>query len=279
MNLWNYTACRSALAVLCFFSTHTAFSQSDESAKEQIIKMAKAGLPDDVIVAKIRSDRMAAKVQVADLLSLKVAGVSDVVLRALTESSSPVVIPAVTDADDPMAPHDPRVYLFGTTRDGKRKMVPIERAGSNRARTANVWGAAFSYGISKAKIKSELPGRRAATRVSEVRPELYMYFPPTGNLGAADTITSPSQFALIALEVKKETRDTVIGKWGLGSASAGADEKRTLKFAAEKIRPYAYRVAPETKLPAGEYAFITNTGMGGASNAPNVVIFDFGVDQ
>ena len=278
LKLLTTTACRSTVVGLCAFSTLLA---QTATTKEQILSMTKAGLPDDVIVAKIKAGPLTTKMEVADLIGLKSDGVSDGVLRALMDSgtsASSATSPAV-DIDDPLSPHDPGVYVLGTSHDGKRKMVQIERAGSNRAKTANVWGAAFSYGLSKAKVKSELPGRRAAMRVSEVRPEFYMYFPPTGNLGASDTISSPSQFALLSLEVKKETRETAIGKWGLGSASAGADEKRTVKFRADKIRPYAYRVTPEASLPGGEYAFIATSGMGGASAAPTVVIFDFGVDQ
>ena len=49
------------------------------------------------------------------------------------------------------------------------------------------------------------------------------HFPPTGSLGAADTISSPSQFALISLEVKKDHRETSVLKVGFGSASSGTD--------------------------------------------------------
>jgi hypothetical protein len=168
--------------------------------------------------------------------------------------------------------------MMVSQRDGPKKMVLIERAGSGREKTANVWGAAFSYGISKAKIKAEIPGPRAAVRSTEEKPEFYMYFPPTGNLGAADTISSPSQFSLLRLEDKKDRRETTVAKRGFASASAGNDNKRTARFNADKIRPYAYKVKPAEGLKAGEYAFVAATGMGGAASATAVVVFDFGVD-
>jgi hypothetical protein len=105
-----------------------------------------------------------------------------------------------------------------------------------------------------------------------------MYFPPTGNLGATDTISSPSQFALLELEAKKDHRETTIFKIGFASASAGNDEKKTCKFNAEKIRPYAYKVIPDASLKGGEYAFIAATGMTGSAAAANVVVFDFAID-
>jgi hypothetical protein len=154
----------------------------------------------------------------------------------------------------------------------------IDRAGSGHEKTANVWGHAFSYGIAKAKIKAELPGQRATARSNTPKPEFYMYFPPTGNLGAADTISSPSQFSLISLEVKKDHRETAVEKVGFASASAGTDEKRTFKFTSEKIRLYAYKISLDGSLKEGEYAFIAGTSMGGTASSGSVVIFDFGVD-
>ena len=186
--------------------------------------------------------------------------------------------PPPVDLNDPSAPHDPGVYLMVDTHDGKGKMILIERAGSGRQKTANVWGAAFSYGISKMKIKAEIPGPRASVRTDDKSPVFYMYFPPTGNLGAADTISSPTQFALLSLEDKKDHRETTVAKAGLGSASTGNDDKRTIQFTSSKMRPYAYRVSTVGSLKAGEYAFIASTGSASAAGAGSVVVFDFGID-
>jgi hypothetical protein len=105
-----------------------------------------------------------------------------------------------------------------------------------------------------------------------------MYFPPGGNLGSADMISSPSQFSLLELEEKKDHRETAVAKVGFASASAGTDEKKVFKLNSEKIRPYVYRVVPDGSLQAGEYAFVAATGMGGTAAATSVVVFDFGVD-
>ncbi len=280
--------CRYAMAAVCFLSWFSvcAYGQDEPFTKETIIQMVKAGLPEDVIVSRIRSEANPPKISNDDLLSLKAAGAGDEVIRALvTPSPEAAPLPSgrpaniqQADPDDPMGPHDPGIYMMVTTREGKKKLVLIERAGSGREKTANVWGHAFSYGIAKAKIKAQLPGPRAAVRSSEERPEFYMYFPPTGNLGAADTISGPSQFALLRLEGKKDHRETTVLKVGFGSASAGNDENKTIMFTAEKIRPYVYRAAPDVSLKDGEYAFIAATGMIGSASGGSVVVFDFGVD-
>jgi hypothetical protein len=263
------------------------WSQDTPLTRETIIQMIKAGLPEDVIVAKIESQAMPPKLSVDDLIALKTAGASDGVLRILaggTPKTDPEAAGGAThaqpsDPNDPMAPHDPGVYLMVTDRQtNKKRMVLIERAGSGHAKTADVLGHTFTMGIVKAKAKTEIPGPRAAARTRDAKPEVYMYFPPNGALGATDTISSPGQFTLLKLEAKGDHRETTIYKLGFASASAGTDEKKTFRFNSEKIRPYAYKVMPDGSLPEGEYAFIAGTGAAGPNAASSVVVFDFGVD-
>jgi hypothetical protein len=131
--------------------------------------------------------------------------------------------------------------------------------------------------IMKAQIRAEVPGPRAAVRAN-ARPEFYMYFPPVGNLGSADSISNPSQFSLLLLDKKKDHRETTVAKQGFGRASAGVDEKKTIKFSTDKIRAYAYKVTPNSTLKTGEYAFAASTGVAGTASS-QVAVYDFGVDE
>jgi hypothetical protein len=270
-------------------SSLSAYAQDAPITKDQILQMVKFGLPDDVVVSKINASATPPTISTDDLIALKSAGVGDSIIRALVSPAPKAgaaalapapaqTVAAPADPNDPMVAHDPGIYLLITDRAGGKKMVLIERAGSGHEKTSNVWGSAFTYGIAKAKLKAEIPGPHATVRSDDAKPEFYMYFPPTGNLGAADTISSPSQFSLLLLDSKKDHRETTVAKAGLGSYSAGSDNSRTFKFTATKIRPYAYKVGPDSNLKDGEYAFIAATGMGGAAAASSVVVFDFGVD-
>jgi len=258
--------------------------QGQGLTKDQVIQMTKAGLSEEVIVARVNAEPSPVKLSADDLIAMKSAGVSDGVIRALLAPKTPAAAPAAApppppDPNDPNSPHDPGIYLLTNDNErGGKKMILIERAGSGHEKTANIWGHAFSYGISKAKIKAEVPGAHAMVRSHISKPEFYMYFPPTGNLGAADTITSPSQFSLLSLEEKKDHRETAVAQVGFASASAGTDNKHVFKLSAEKVRAYVYRVLPDTELKEGEYAFVAATGMGGPASGSSVVIYDFGVD-
>jgi hypothetical protein len=142
-------------------------------------------------------------------------------------------------------------------------------------------GAAFSYGIAKAKVKVDLTGSHARLRTTSARPVFYMYFPPAinlGGLGGTDIITSPSQFTLLLLDDKKDHRESTVAKIGLGSAKYGNDEKRTNQFNSERVRSGVYKVMPVESLKYGEYAFIATTKVSGTQNGETYVIYDFGVD-
>ncbi len=273
---------KNTFAVLIF--SLCAHAQDAPLTKDTIIQMSKVGLPEDVIVGKIRGEARPLNVSAQDLISLKSAGVSDGVLRALV-SPPPVADPpgmtlnvSITDPNNPLAPHDPGIYMVKNTEDGSRILVLMERAAAGHEKTTNLWAYVFSYGIAKMSVKAQIPGPRADLRSTETNPVFYLYFPATGNLGVGDAITSPSQFSLLSLEEMKDHRETAVAKMGLGTASEGNDDKRTIKLNAEKIRPYAYMVTPDVKLKPGEYAFVAASGVAGSGSSGAVVIFDFGVD-
>jgi hypothetical protein len=188
---------------------------------------------------------------------------------------------AAQDPNDPNAPHDPGVYLFASDAYGHQQMIFIDRVGAGREKTSNVLGAAFSYGIAKAKVKAEIPGPHASVRSHSQKPAFYMFFPSSANLGGFggnDVITSPTQFSLLLLEEKKDHRETAVAKMGFASASAGTDSKRTTLFSSTRVRNGVYQITPNSALPPGEYAFIASTGMAGDATHHTVVIYDFGID-
>ena len=259
---------------------------------DAVIKLVKAGLSDDLIVSTINGSAGTYDTSADGIIALKTAGASDKVVAAIvTKASAPAPVAAapavpaaaaVADPDDPASPHDPGVYLLTSGPDGKQKMFFIDRAGAGREKTSNVMGAAFSYGISKAKIKAEVPGPHAPVRTRDTRPVFYMFFPSSSNLGGFggnDVITSPAQFSLLSMEEKKDHRETAVAKMGFASASAGTDDKRTKLFSTDRIRNGVYKLTPNTDLAAGEYAFIASTGMGGPATNHTVVIYDFGIDS
>jgi hypothetical protein len=184
---------KNSVAVL-FLAFCSLLAAQQALNNDAVIKLVKAGLSDDLIIATINAQPGTYDTSTDGLVALKASGASDKVVTAIVvrasapappaapATASPVPV-AVADPDDPMTKHDVGVYLLTTGPDGKRKMVFIDRAGEAGVKTANVAGMAFSYGISKAKLKAEIPGPHAPTRTQDVRPVFLHVLPGDEQLG------------------------------------------------------------------------------------------------
>lgn len=266
-------------------------------------EMIKAGLPEDLVVAKLRKENHAFDLSAREMVALKKDGVSDNIIKVMLDPSAtiiaPITIPGLSgnkasgatpeagvsdaavaaNANNPDAPHDSGIYLH-TDKNNQNIMVALERAATQGTKTG-VLGAAFTYGLVKGKTRSIIPGARSSIRTGDERPVFYFYFEDKsaalGKTGfGAQTVSNPSQFALVKLEVKKDHRETVIGTIGFASASSGTESKSMIAFKADRIRPGVYRVVPTTNMEPGEYCFISASAAGAAGAAD---IFDFSINQ
>ena len=241
---------------------------------DSVIKLVKAGLSDDLIVSTVSASAGTYDTSADGIIALKTAGVSDKVVAAiLAKASAPAPVaapvPVAEDPNDPASPHEPGIYLMVRSPDGKGKMVLMERTASTNERVA--------MGFFSRPIKAKIPGLAASLRTSESKPVFYMYFPAGSGFSHAG---SPSQFALLTLDAKKDHRETEIGRLkpvaqNSYMAVMGFDQTKIVKNSAQKTGPYVFKVTPDADLLPGEYAFIAASEL--SESAP-ATIFDFGVD-
>lgn len=105
----------------------------------------------------------------------------------------------------------------------------------------------------------------------------------SNSFGGAN-ISNPNQFALIKLNVDKKSRSTEIGQFSMWGGSAGTNEKATVGFKSERVRPGLYKITVAEAMKPGEYCFVASAGVNGAatpygagtSNSHD--LFDFGLD-
>lgn len=265
-----------------------AFAQSPVQSGEQltndtIISLVRAGLGPATVVAKINATRGTYDTSTNALITLKQAGVPDPVIAAmLSRSTSPVLAGAVADNSNPnpMAPHSPGIYLLDQ-RGGR--MARIDPTVSNQTKTSNIWGYAFTYGLSKAKLKTVIPNANARVQAFNRRPTFYFYFNQTGPLATlaefsmsfAAATTTPSEFSLVRFDQKGDHREAAIMSIGFGSVKTGVSDKSRVGFSYDEIATGVYRVMPSDDLPPGEYGFVASMGTGTAMGAAR--IFDFSV--
>jgi hypothetical protein len=261
--------------------------------------MVKAGLSDDVIIARLRKEDKAFDLSPEEMIRLKQSKVSDAVLKVLMDPkadtapsknapSNPATVvvqapglagiggarpsgatpaagqDAAGDPNDPMTPHDSGIYLYAKGRDGKPQMVVLERASYQGAKSGGMFGTVMTHGISKAKSRAMINGPHAGIRVTEASPTFYFYFDDKqAGLGktyfGVGSLSNPNQFVLLKLEVKKSDRETVIGKYSEWGSSSGADSGSTVPFKAERIRTGLYKVTVDA-MPQGEYCFYASSG-------------------
>lgn len=296
---------------LLVLAAGAVFAQQQTIKVSDVVDMAHAGLPDDLIVAKLHKANQPFDLTPQEMVDLKKAGVSDNVIKVMIDPSAQgpavVVAPGVgvagarasgatptagtseaaieANMNNPDAPHDSGIYVYTTNRDNKKVMVGLERA-SYQGTKGNFLAHSMTYGIAKAKNRAVIPGPHASIRVSDPRPEFYFYFEDKSaalgksNSFGGQTVSNPNQFALVKLEANKNNRETVVGTVGFGSTNTGTDTKAMVAFKADKLRPGVYKVVPTTNMEPGEYAFVGGgtapVGMTGAA-ASAMDIFDFAI--
>ncbi len=291
--------------LLLAFTVSLAQSQTATQtiSAADVIAMSQAGLSDDIIIAKIHQSNTPANLSTDELISLKKANLSDAVIKALLNpqaaSSPPTTVvvqspslarltndnpsgaatvagqSATGDPNDPLAVHDSGIYLYQTNPDGSHHMAMLERTAATFKMTT---------GFGTVKTKAVIPGKAASLRTTP-KGIFYFYFEDK-SAGLSNSpvlfgsVSSPSQFILIRLNVQKSSRESVIGSFSGWTGTGGSTDKGVIAFKSERIKSGLYKVELPADIAPGEYYFISSPGSAGmyGVGAGNSSIFDFGVD-
>jgi len=252
---------------------------------DKVITMVKAGLPNSIVVNKIHASKSSFNTSTDELIRLKNSKVPDDIINAMVEASSGASSVKLatgagdtskTDLNDPLATHEAGIYLY-EEKDGTRKMTQLEPSVSKQQKTGGVFTSAMTAGLTKVKFKAALSGRSASLQLTSRRPVFYFYF-EVKNAGLSSNsyyATSPSEFALVNLDIKENTREVTVSQANAFGAQSGTMDKASRAFKIEKLGPGVYRVIPDQDLADGEYGFYNGGGMGGGATVAK--IFDFGI--
>jgi hypothetical protein len=294
-----------ALLNIAMISAAYSTSVSAETLNnDSIISLAKAGLGNDAIIAKIKSSASTFDLSTNSLISLKASGVADAVIAAMLDASSrpntTVSNLATSNSADPLAPRSSGIY-YRRSMDGVASMVRVDPTSSAQTKTSGGLVSAMTYGIAKKKVKTVLANPRSMVRVSTQRPEFYFYFDQSqtslsngaqsGGFAAAlglgqnqSPVTSPNEFSMKRFEINDDRRQIDLGSMGIGGLKSGLSDKQRVDFNYEEIAPGVYKVFPTSDLTPGEYGFAYNSAGGGSNMAlygmggQTTKVFDFGVD-
>jgi hypothetical protein len=229
-----------------------------------MIAMKKEGVSDEIVAAMLEANNRVS------------SGASG---RALNNGSSSLPT-AVTNPNDPLAPHGFGIYLF-EEREGAKQMTQLTPNVSAQNRTGGMFTSSLTYGIGKVKTKANLPGTTAKLQVKSSKPVFYFYLDAkSGGMNTSSGIPStPNEFALVKFNVRSDNREVTIAKGNAFGAKGGLSDEYVKAFDVENVAEGVFKITPKDTLPAGEYGFyLINSGSSNANAAVGSKFFDFGVN-
>src|ERR1019366_4510294 len=212
---------------------------------DAVIKLAKAGLSDDLIVSTINAQPGTYDTSANGLIALKKAGASDKVVAAIVQKAAAPAAPAplapATVAPTPSpttaAPTVPAavdsVGVYFQSKDGSWQEVEAE--------TVNMRTSGFMTKDMKGILKGGTSRRRLTLPVNMILDV------PEGR--------SPGEYQLLRLEVHGDRREFHSVHIGWAHVSTGA-AKNSLEFDPKKIAPRVYQFTLGQGFATGEYGIV-----------------------
>lgn len=263
-----------SLALLAASITMTA--QNEVLTNNSITDMLELGFVNDLIVTKINTSKTNFDTSIQALKALKDKGVCNEIIVAMMQANKQNEVVKSTDKKN-------RSGIYFKVGDEYKKIFPTVFSGTK----TSTLGAAFTYGIANAKIKSTMNNAHSNNIVRTNIPEFYFYFDNREKTsfaaGASNwwftVASSPNEFVLTKLKSKKGRRELETGKVNLYAGnSIGIDEDNMVRFDIEVINEWEFKVVPQTPLMPGEYCFFYQgtVPQGGFSNQS---VFDFSIPE
>ena len=232
---------------------------------DSVIQMVKAGLPEAVVIAKIKGTATKFDLKTDSLVGLKKAGVSDKVLEAMLAAgsgSAAAAAPAPTTAMP--APPAPAVAAGALKNQDVIYQLVAGKYVEMFATSANL---ETNMAFFQSKSEVVLEGKKAQFRTTDKQPVFLSTY-------------SSTDAPLVRLKQGDDhnDRNLKIGSGAFmpfgGTQKMGVRNEDKIAINIERDARGFYKVTPASPLPPGEYGFILATGFGAGSGK----IYDFGVD-
>jgi len=274
---------KSLFIVLFVFVGLTVFGQQSEVlSNESVINMHNKGLPASIIMSRIKTTRNTFDISTDALIKLTDNKISEDLLNAIVDAAGDAARHfVVIDPNNPKDMHDSGVYYVKKT-GGKSELVPLETTIYSQAKSGGALMSSLTYGISKVKTSVTLDGNSSRMQLAEKNPEFYFYFDLAKKSLSESSdwwfsaATSPNEFILVDLTIKKKDREVVTGAANIGGTTVGVADKNKMAFKFDKIAPGIYKVYFEKPLE-GEFCFMYAGQIPTGFTAINKV-YDFGVN-
>ena len=266
-------------------------------SNEDVIKLSKAGLSEDIILSKISTETPDFNTSIDDLIKLKSNNVADTIINLMVyrQKSYSNQVGQITNNNS-----DGGNYVFPSSGIYFKEFGEYTSLDPTLVTSSRGKGALLS-----AKMISQIEGSEANY---EFESDVTFYFnfdDAQKSLNSANNnddgtnyfaylssnnaqAVSPNEFKLIRLKVgsnvlgqKKEQREYVSGKVNaLGQVDMSIDSKNIVTFKYKKISKNTYKVYFPEGLSAGQYCFSyagNNNSNPYLLNQNNIKVYDFGI--
>lgn len=210
---------------------------------DSIMKMASAGLGDDVIVATIKSQAGNYKIDPDSLIQLKKAGISEKIIGAMVEKSAGGSIasatPAAAAAPGPLVDE---VGVYFRDKDGKWVELLPEVV---NWKTGGVLKRFATDGIVKGDVNGHLEGK--ASKNSLNTPLDFLIYTQEG--------VAVTEYQLLHLRESGNSREFRSVTGGVVHSSGGA-QRDEVDFEGKKVAPRMYEIVLGNDVKTGDYGFL-----------------------
>ncbi len=249
---------------LCLLAFPIAAQDAKPLENQDVIRLTRAGLSEDLIIAKIKSSPTNFDTSTDGIMQLKQAGVKDRVLAIMLDGVGKPATTAVSVSNSDAA--SPKKYPeeLGAfvNQDGKWNALPTEKAewktGGGLKAMGRIAALGGTIGVDVDVYVTGPTSSLTATRKAE-----FLLYVAEGDV--------PTAYQLVKLTQKKDRREFKISKSGWFSVKNGPG-KAAVPFEANKVSVRTYLIKLE--LEPGEYCFFKAAG---AQTGDSGLVYSFKV--
>jgi hypothetical protein len=231
---------------------------------ETIIRMAKAGLGDDLLIQTIQMQPGHYGTAPDDLIALKMAGLSDHVISVIEAHGTGLNVRTHTEPLPDVEPYVPPpqgvegIGVYYKEKDGSWKQMDPELV---QIVSGGFIKSALTHNIIKEDHNGRLKGRES--KLILPRPVEFLIYTPDGVQG--------SEYDVLLFRLNGCCREFRTLTGGVVHSTGGATRDE-VQFTPVKIAPHTWTFTLDAKTPGGEYGILP-PGTGNITNGGKVYTF------
>ena len=253
------------------------FAQTEAPlANGEIIKLCKAGLGDEIVIAKVEgAGKTAFALDTDSLIELKKSGVSQAVIAAMLRKASGRAATSSTGASQPPGAA-PQAYPFASSQQDD----PPSFEASDGTRPLVIGASRFNAtGFGPIKlVHLELAGYASNIRTVDSSPAVVVQFNYDPQTFFFIVLTDPDK-GDNTRSVKMGSAVQRLKKMFQDNPRYYPDATHTIPYNAEQISPGTWRITPKNALPPGEYGLYFSSDFTSKYRGTDSAIYDFAVTE